>query len=44
MMMVLGVPKEVKTFFAKAERGCSKPIRGSLAAMVLALLLAPNRR
>jgi hypothetical protein len=43
-MMVLGVPTDVKTFFAKPVRGCAKPIRGSLAAMVLAFLLAPNRR
>jgi hypothetical protein len=43
-MMVLGVPTEVKTFFAKAVRDCAKPIRGTLAAMVLAFLLAPNRR
>ena len=42
--MVLGVPTDVKTFFAKPVRGCAKPIRGSLAAMVLAFLLAPNRR
>jgi len=43
-MMVLGVPTEVKAFFAKPVRRCAKPIRGSLAAMVLAFLLAPNRR
>ena len=43
-MMVLGVPTEVKTFFAKPVRSCAKPIRGALAAMVLAFLLAPNRR
>ena len=42
--MVWGVPKQVKTFFAKPVRGCSKPIRSSLAAMVLAFLLAPHRR
>lgn len=43
-MMVLGVPTEIKTFFAKPVRDCAKPIRGALAAMVLAFLLAPNRR
>jgi hypothetical protein len=42
--MVLGMPAEVKTFFAKPVRHCAKPIRGALAAMVLALLLAPHRR
>jgi hypothetical protein len=44
MMMVLGVPTEVKAFFAKPVRHCAKPIRGALAATVLAFLLAPNRR
>jgi hypothetical protein len=43
-MMVWGVPRDVKTFFAKPVRGCAKPIRGALPAMVLAFLLAPNRR
>ena len=43
-MMVWGVPTDVKTFLAKAVRGCAKPIRGVLAAMVLGLLLAPHRR
>ncbi len=43
-MMVWGVPADVKTFFAKPLRTCSKPIRGALAARVLAFLLAPNRR
>ena len=43
-MMVLGVPTEIKTFFAKPVRNCAKPIRGALAGMVLAFLLAPNRR
>jgi hypothetical protein len=43
-MMVLGVPIEIKTFFAKPVCDCAKPIRGALAAMVLAFLLAPNRR
>jgi len=43
-MMVLGVPTEVKAFFAKPVRHSAKPIRGALAAMVLAFLLAPNRR
>lgn len=42
--MVLGVPTEIKTFFAKSVRGCAKPIRRALSAMVLAFLLAPNRR
>lgn len=43
-MIVLGVPTEVKSFFAKPVRACAKPIRGALAAMVLAFLLAPHRR
>jgi hypothetical protein len=43
-MMVLGVPAAVKMFFAQPVRSCSKPIRGAVAAMVLAFLLAPNRR
>jgi hypothetical protein len=43
-MMVWGVPRDVKTFFAGPVRDSAKPIRGALAAMVLALLLAPNRR
>ena len=43
-MMVLGVPSEVKTFFAKPVRVSAKPIRKALAPMVLALLLAPHRR
>lgn len=43
-MMVWGVPKDVKTFFARPVRGCAKPIRATLAAMVLAFLLAPHRR
>ena len=42
-MMVWGVPSDVKGFF-RPVRGCSKPIRGALAAMVLALTLAPHRR
>jgi hypothetical protein len=42
--MVLGMPAEVKTFLAKPVRHCAKPIRRALAAMVLALLLAPHRR
>ena len=42
-MMVWGVPSEVKGFF-RPVRGCSKPIRKALAAMVLALTLAPHRR
>lgn len=43
-MMVWGVPKQVKRFFAKPVRGCGKPIRRNLAAMVLAFLMAPHRR
>lgn len=43
-MIVMGVPREVKTFFAKPVRNCSKPIQKALASMVLALLLAPHRR
>jgi len=43
-MMVWGVPSEVKTFLAKPVRGCARPIRHALAAMVLAFLLAPHRR
>ncbi len=43
-MMVLGVPTAVKAFFAQPVRHCAKPIRGALAPMVLAFLLAPNRR
>ena len=42
--MVLGMPAEVKTFFARPVRHCAKPIRRALAAMVLALLMAPHRR
>ena len=41
--MVWGVPSEVKGFF-RPVRGCSRPIRNALAAMVLALTLAPHRR
>jgi hypothetical protein len=43
-MIVMGVPREVKTFFAKPVRNCGKPIREALASMVLALVLAPHRR
>jgi hypothetical protein len=43
-MMVWGVPSDVKTFFAKPVRKSGKPIRDALAAMVLALVLAPHRR
>ena len=43
-MMVLGVPTGVKAFLGKAVRSCSRPIRVALPAMVMALLLAPNRR
>jgi hypothetical protein len=42
--MVLGVPTEVKKFFAPAIKDASKPIRKALAAMVLAFLLAPHYR
>jgi len=42
--MVLGVPREVKSFFAQPVRECGRPIRNALAPMVLALLLAPHRR
>ncbi len=43
-MMVWGMPKEVKTFFARPVANCSRPIRQALAPIVLALLLAPHRR
>jgi hypothetical protein len=43
-MIVLGVPREVKSFFSKTTAGCSRPIRHALAPMVLAFLLAPHRR
>ena len=43
-MIVLGMPREVKSFFAKPIRHCSKPIQKALASMALALLLAPHRR
>jgi hypothetical protein len=42
--MVLGVPREVKNFFAPAVKDASRPIRRALAAMVLAFLLAPHYR
>ena len=43
-MMLWGVPAEVKGFFAPVVQQTSKPIRKTLAAMVLALLLAPHYR
>jgi len=43
-MIVLGVPREVKSFFSKTTADCSRPIRQALAPMVLAFLLAPHRR
>ena len=43
-MIVLGVPREVKSFFSKTTANCSRPIRHALAPMVLAFLLAPHRR
>jgi len=42
--MVLGIPTEVKKFFAPAVQDASRPIRKALAAMVLAFLLAPHYR
>jgi hypothetical protein len=42
--MLLGVPDEVKRFFAPVLENCSKPIRKALVAMVLAFLLAPHYR
>jgi len=35
-MIVWGLPKEVKRFFARPLANCSKPIRQALAPMVLA--------
>ena len=43
-MMVWGVPTEVKAFFAKAVRGCAKPIRQPWRPWCLGFLLAPHRR
>jgi hypothetical protein len=43
-MIVWGLPKEVKRFFARPVANCSRPIRQALAPMVLAFLLAPHRR
>ena len=43
-MIVLGVPREVKSFFSKTVANCSRPIQHALAPMVLAFLLAPHRR
>jgi len=42
--MLWGVPSAVKRFFRPVTNCVSKPIRGALPAMVLALLLAPHRR
>ena len=42
--MLLGVPTEVKRFFAPVMQNCSKPIRNALVPMVLAFLLAPHYR
>jgi hypothetical protein len=42
--MLLGIPQEVKRFFAPIVSDASKPIQRALAPMVLALLLAPHRR
>jgi hypothetical protein len=42
--MLFGIPQAVKPFFAPVVSGLSKPIRGALPVMVLALLLAPHRR
>lgn len=43
-MIVLGVPREVKSFFSKTTAKCSRPIQRALVPMVLAFLLAPHRR
>lgn len=42
--MLWGIPAEVNRFFRPVLRDASKPIRGALAPMVLALLLAPHYR
>jgi hypothetical protein len=43
-MILFGVPREVKEFFAPVLKNCSKPIRNALPAMVLAFLLSPHYR
>ena|GEM_PF-5068849 len=43
-MIVLGVPREVKSFFSKSTAKSSRPIQRALVPMVLAFLLAPHRR
>jgi len=43
-MIVLGIPREVKSFFSKTTETCSRPIQRALVPMVLAFLLAPHRR
>lgn len=43
-MILWGIPKDVKGFFSKAVRGCTKPIQQALAPTVLAFLLAPHCR
>jgi hypothetical protein len=42
--MLLGVPPEVKRFFAPVLEKSSKPIRAALPWMALAFLIAPHRR
>lgn len=42
--MLLGVPTEVKRFFAPVVSGLSRPIGRALPMMVLAFLLSPHRR
>jgi len=42
--MLLGIPSEVNRFFRPVLKDTSKPIRKSLAPMVLAFLLAPHYR
>ena len=42
--MLFGVLTQVKRFFSPVVKNTSKPIRNTLAAMVLAFLLAPHRR
>jgi hypothetical protein len=42
--MLFGVPPAVKSFFRPILLPLSKPIRGALPVMVLAVLLAPHRR
>jgi len=42
--MLLGMPKEVKGFFAPVLKMASKPIRRAMPWMVAAFLFAPHRR